>query len=150
MGLILKRVGLESLKEKDKVYSKLIRGNLPFTVEAHQLNKGTNLVIELYRDHPRVKEFIEKALEKNILTCQEWADETYDGVLRLKINDDDFMINNTGIASVEVTEYNLSSKEFKFTDFPQGKVYIKINITLDKETDNSKIKTELKKQYEEE
>ena len=77
MGFILKKVRIENLKERTDVYSKLIRGNLNFILETHSLNNGHTLQVFLYRDHPRVKEFIEKAQEKKYYAdLQKSADNT--------------------------------------------------------------------------
>lgn len=144
MGFILKKVRIENLKERNDVYSKLVRGNLNFILETHSLNNGHNLQVFLYRDHPRVKEFIDKAQEKNYITKTTEALHIDNPVLRLYINDESTMVNSSGDVDIKITEYNFNSKEITLADFEKGKVAILIDFTMSGENDHSKLKKELK------
>lgn len=144
MGFILKKVRIENLKERTDVYSKLIRGNLNFILETHSLNNGRTLQVFLYRDHPRVKEFIEKAQEKNYTTKTVEALHIDNPVLRLYINEESAMINSSGDVDIKITEYNFNNKELTLADFEKGKVAVLIEFTMGGENDHSKLKKELK------
>ena len=144
MGFILKKVRIENLKERTDVYSKLIRGNLNFILETHSLNNGHTLQVFLYRDHPRVKEFIEKAQEKNYITKTTEALHIDNPVLRLYINEESAMINSSGDVDIKITEYNFNNKELTLADFENAKVAVLIEFTMSGEHDHSKLKKELK------
>ena len=144
MGFILKRVRIENLTDRTDVYSKLIRGNLNFILETHALNGGHTLQIFLYRDHPRIKEFIEKAQEKKYLTTTTEELHIDNPVLRLYINEESTMINTAGNVDIKITEHNFNSKKLTLTDFEKGKVAVLIEISTTGESDLSKLKKELK------
>lgn len=144
MGFILNKITLENFKEHSDIYSKNIRGNLEFTIETHALDNGKNLQLFFYRNHPKIKEFIEKAQDKGYITTQKNVIHLDDTVLRLYINDLDFMINSSGAITIEILEYNFNSKEITLSDFEKGKVAILMNLYFEYETDNSKLKKELK------
>ena len=84
------------------------------------------------------------------MTSQTQEANSGNGVLRLFINDDKFMINNTVDSHIVVRELNFNPKDFSIQDFEKGKVYIEIEITFQTETDNAKIKKELKDFYNKE
>lgn len=142
MGLVLKKVAIEDYQTKDVLFSKLVRGNLSFTIETHHLEGGKHLQIFLYRNHPRVKEFIAANEQKNHLTIQSSHTVSSASQMKLIINDSvNFMMNSSPDVEIKITEYNCNQQ---FKDFDKGKVAILIDITFSKETDNSKLISELK------
>ena len=76
MGLILKKVSLEDYIEKKTLYSKIVRGGLDFMIETHHLEGGKHLQIFLYRNHPRIKEFIAIKDKKN-LKCPQKLEKNF-------------------------------------------------------------------------
>ena len=148
--MVLKNIRLENLLSQEILYTKQVRGNLDFTIESHLLDNNTRLQIILKRNHPRIDDLLEKAKEKGLLTFQTQEANSGNGVLRLFINDDKFMINNTIDSHVVVRELNFNPKDFSIQDFEKGKVYIEIEITFQTETDNAKFKKELKDFYNKE
>ena len=142
MGLILKKVAIEDYIEKDILFSKQIRGNLDFYIETHHLEGGKHLQLFFYRNHPRVKEFIAANEKKNHLTIQNSHTISNVRQMRLLINDDqNFMIASNPEVDIKITEYNFNQQ---LADFDKGKVAILIDITFNKETDNTKLISELK------
>lgn len=148
--MVLKKIRLENMLSQAELYTKQIRGNLDFIVESHLLDNNTRLQIILKRNHPRIDDFIARAKEKNLLTSQVSEAESEDGVLRLYINDDKFMINNTINSHIIIKELNFNPKDLTITDFEKGKVMVEIEIQFQVETDNIKIKKELKDFYNKE
>lgn len=144
MDFVLNKISLEDFKEHKDIYSKTIRGNLRFTIETHVLDNGKNLQIFFYRSHDKIKKFVEKALEKDYLTTQKTTEELDATVLRLHINEEDFMINSSGKIRLEVVEYNFNNKEITLSDFEKGKVAVLMNLYFENEIDNAKLKKELK------
>ncbi len=141
MGLILKKVVLEDYTDKKVLYSKLVRNNLDFTIETHHLESGKHLQIFLYRNHPRIKEFIDIRDKKNHLTEQVTQIETNPAQMRLAINDTSFMIAASNKSTIKITEYNFNQN---LADFAKGKVAILIDITFEEEVDNNKLVSELR------
>ncbi len=141
MGLILKKVVLEDYTDKKVLYSKLVRNNLDFTIETHHLESGKHLQIFLYRNHPRIKEFIDIRDKKNHLTEQITQIETNPAQMRLAINDTSFMIAASNNSTIKITEYNFNQS---LADFAKGKVAILIDITFEEEVDNNKLVSELR------
>lgn len=141
MGLILKKVVLEDYTDKKVLYSKLVRNNLDFTIETHHLESGKHLQIFLYRNHPRIKEFIDIRDKKNHLTEQITQIETNPAQMRLAINDTSFMIAASNNSTIKITEYNFNQS---LADFTKGKVAILIDITFEEEVDNNKLVSELR------
>ena len=141
MGLILKKVVLEDYTDKKVLYSKLVRNNLDFTIETHHLESGKHLQIFLYRNHPRIKEFIDIRDKKNHLTEQITQIETNPAQMRLAINDTSFMIAASNNSTIKITEYNINQS---LADFAKGKVAILIDITFEEEVDNNKLVSELR------
>ena len=142
MGLILKKVAIEDYIEKDILFSKQVRGNLDFYIETHHLEGGKHLQLFFYRNHPRIKEFIAANDKKNHLTIQNSHVISNVGQMKLTINDElNFMITSNPEVDIKVTEYNFNQQ---LADFDKGKVAILIDITFDKETDNTKLISELK------
>lgn len=141
MGLILKKVVLEDYTDKKVLYSKLVRNNLDFTIETHHLESGKHLQIFLYRNHPRIKEFIDIRDKKNHLTEQITQIETNPAQMRLAINDASFMIAASNNSTIKITEYNFNQS---LADFAKGKVAILIDITFEEEVDNNKLVSELR------
>ncbi len=141
MGLILKKVVLEDYTDKKVLYSKLVRNNLDFTIETHHLESGKHLQIFLYRNHPRIKEFIDIRDKKNHLTEQITQIETNPAQMRLVINDTSFMIAASNNSTIKITEYNFNQS---LADFAKGKVAVLIDITFEEEVDNNKLVSELR------
>lgn len=142
MGLIIKKIAIEDYIEKDVLFSKLIRGNLSFSIETHHLEGGKHLQIFFYRDHPRIKEFIALNDKKNHLTIQNSHTISNAGQIKLVINDDlVFMMSSNPKVEINVTEYNFNQK---LSDFDKGKVAVLIDIVFNQETDNTKLISELK------
>lgn len=141
MGLILKKVVLEDYTDKKVLYSKLVRNNLDFTIETHHLESGKHLQIFLYRNHPRIKEFIDIRDKKNHLTEQITQIKTNPAQMRLAINDTSFMIAASNNSTIKITEYNFNQS---LADFAKGKVAILIDITFEEDVDNNKLVSELR------
>ena len=142
MGLILKKVAIEDYIEKDILCSKQVRGNLDFYIETHHLEGGKHLQLFFYRNHPRIKEFIAANDKKNHLTIQNSHVISNVGQMKLIINDElNFMVTSNPEVDIKVTEYNFNQQ---LADFDKGKVAILIDITFDKETDNTKLISDLK------
>lgn len=142
MGLILKKVAIEDYIEKDILFSKQVRGNLDFYIETHHLEGGKHLQLFFYRNHPRIKEFIAANDKKNHLTIQNSHVISNVGQMKLIINDElNFMVTSNPEVDIKVTEYNFNQQ---LADFDKGKVAILIDITFDKETDNTKLVSDLK------
>lgn len=146
----LAKVSIENFLEQEVLYSKLVRGNLDFKVETHMLDGGKKLQVYLYRNHPRIDEFIPAAEAKQMLGKQHSEINTGLGVLRLTINDQRFMINNGGVTNIVINELNFNQKGITIQDFPKGKVAILIDFNFEEEADNAKVKKELKDAFAEE
>lgn len=147
--VLLNKIAIENFLEQTVLYSKLVRGKLPFKAEVHVLDNGQKIQLYLYRDHERIEEFIKVGQAKNILTEQNAIVESEIGVLRLTINEDRFMINSAGKSTITIKEINFNHKETKIQDFPHGKVAIFIDIDFEDGTDNSKFKKEIKDYFTE-
>jgi hypothetical protein len=141
VGLILKKVAIEDYIEKDILFSKQVRGNLDFYIETHHLEGGKHLQLFFYRNHPRIKEFIAANDKKNHLTIQNSHTVSNVGQIRLLINDSQFMMASNPEVDIKVVEYNFNQQ---LADFDKGKVAILIDIVFSKETDNTKLISELK------
>lgn len=148
--MILKKVSVENFLTQEVIYSKLVRGGLDFIVEVHTINTGHTLSVYLYRNNARTKQIIEAAQRKECLTESFAEYKIGKGTLRLKINDQIFMINNSGEVNIKVHEQNFSPKGFRLIDFDKGKAAILIDFDFKDETDNSKVKKELKDYFKEE
>ncbi len=146
----LQKVSIENFMEQEVLYSKLVRGNLDFKVETHLLDGGKKFQVYLYRNHPRIDEFISVAEAKELLGKQHSEINTGLGVLRLTINDQRFMINNGGVTNIVINELNFNPKGMTIQDFPKGKVAILIDFNFEEEADNAKVKKELKDMFAEE
>lgn len=148
--VLLNKISIDNFTEQATLYSKSIRGNFPFKVEVHNLDNGKKLQIYLYRNIPRIEEFIEVGQEKkNIFGIQKTVLKNVQGVLRLFINDEKFMINGSN-ATINIKELNISDKSIKIKEVPKGKVAIYIDIDFENGIDNSKVKKELKDYFMEE
>ena len=146
--MILKKITLENFLTHEVLFNKTIRGNLDFTGEAILEQEGTILKLSLYRNHPRIKELIAKAQEKNMLTKQHVNLKTGGGVIRLSLNDDiKLMVNTANATIVDINELNFSPKDLSLVDFEKGKVNVDIIFTFDKEVDNLKFKAEVEKLF---
>lgn len=148
--VLLNKISLDNFMEQNTLYSKLVRGKLPFTVDVHNLDNGKKLQVYLYRDNPRIEDFIKAGETKEVISEQKTKIETTEGVLRLFINDEKFMINGSGKATISIRELNFNSKEIQIIDFPTGKVAILIDIDFENGVDNSKFKKEIKDYFMEE
>ena len=142
MGLILKKVSIEDYIEKNVLFSKQVRGGLNFYIETHHLENGKHLQLFFYRNHPRIKEFIAANDKKNHLTIQNSHIISNVAQMKLSINDTQhFMVTSSPDVEIKVVEYNFNQQ---LADFDKGKVAILIDITFAKETDNTKLISELK------
>ena len=142
MGLTLKKVSIEDYIEKNVLFSKQVRGGLNFYIETHHLEGGKHLQLFFYRNHPRIKEFIAANDKKNHLTIQNSHIVSNVAQMKLSINDTQhFMITSSPDVEIKVVEYNFNQQ---LADFDKGKVAILIDITFAKETDNTKLISELK------
>lgn len=142
MGLILNKIIIEDYLTKELIYSKEIRGKLPFFIETHNLNGSKNFQIFLFRQHPRIKEFLEKNNEKNFLKLQETNIDINTTQLKIIINDKSYMISTLGKGnSLNIREYNLSNG---FSDFPKGKTAMFFNFIFTEPQALDKIILELK------
>ena len=142
MGLTLKKVSIEDYIEKNVLFSKQVRGGLNFYIETHHLESGKHLQLFFYRNHPRIKEFIAANDKKNHLTIQNSHIVSNVAQMKLSINDTQhFMITSNPEVEIKVVEYNFNQQ---LADFDKGKVAILIDITFAKETDNTKLISELK------
>lgn len=149
--MILKKISLENFLTQEILFSKSIRGNLPFTGELHTADNKSKLQIALYRDHPRIQEILEKAEEKKMLTKSKSYIRSGNGVIRMTFNDDGkLMINNTGDVDIVITELNFNPKEIEFSDFQKGKLAIYIDFDFGEENDNEKLRKEIKDLFTEE
>ena len=146
--MVLKKITIENFLTQEVIFTKTIRGGFNYIVEPHQLEGGTTLQINLFRDHPQIHKFIEKALEKKGLNEQHTKVRTGSGVIRLTFNDDKkLMINTANTTTINITEYNFNPKGFTIKDFEKGKIAILIDFTFDKETDNLKTKQHIKELF---
>ena len=142
MGLTLKKVSIEDYIEKNVLFSKQVRGGLNFYIETHHLENGKHLQLFFYRNHPRIKEFIAANDKKNHLTIQNSHIISNVAQMKLSINDTQhFMVTSSPDVEIKVVEYNFNQQ---LADFDKGKVAILIDITFAKETDNTKLISELK------
>ena len=106
MGRVLSQLRIENYHTKELIYSKLVRGGLSFIVELHELDKGRKFQIYLYRDHPRIKEFLAAGIEKELFPAQPSECKLNAGTIRLGINDTNFMLNTNGDTEIKIQEYN--------------------------------------------
>lgn len=135
MGLIIKKISLINYATQEVVYSKMIRGNLDFFIEPHNLDKGQHIQIYFYREHPRIKDFIEMNEKRHHLTEQKEEIQVNEGELKLCIDDHTIMLDGEGPINIKILEYNFNQD---LVDFKKGKVSIFIDINYNNETDNSK------------
>lgn len=138
MGLILKQVQLEDYTERAVLYGKAVRGSLPFKVI---VDVKDNISIQLYRDHPRMQEFVEKNDIHKTMNLQKKNITQNIQQLKLNINDDTFMITGCDGMSINIVEYNLPND---LGDCPKGKAAILFNIIIPENVDNTKVINELK------
>lgn len=149
--MVLKKITIENFLTQEIIFSKSIRGDLSFTADSHQLEGGTVLQLNLYRDHPQIMEFLEKAQEKKVLNKQHTKLRTGSGVIRITFNDDKkIMVNTANMTILDITELNFNPKDFSIKDFEKGKVAIYINFIFDKDCDNVKFKKEISDLFTEE
>lgn len=149
--MILKKISLENFLTQEILFSKNIRGNLPFIGELHTADNKSKLQIALLRDHPRIQEILEKAETKKMLTKSKVCVKSGDGVIRMTFNDESkLMINNTGNVEITITEINFNPKEIDFSDFQKGKLAIYVDFVFEGENDNEKLRKEIKDLFTEE
>lgn len=148
MDLVIKNVGIEDYAHHQSLYSKIIRGNFRFNIETHILDKGKNLQIYFFRDEDDIQSLIEDWKESGDLRENRTTISGDFGILRLYINEENIMINNTGFVDINVIEYNYNPT--KAPKISKGKVAILIEINFSSETDNVKLKSDLKRLAEEE
>lgn len=148
MELTIKNIGIEDYVHHQPLYSKNVRGNFEFFVEPHILEKGKTVQINFFRNEQDIKSLMEDWKDSGDLKESKAHISGEYGTLRLYINEENIMINNTGQADIKVIEYNYSPK--RATKIEKGKVAIMIEIEFGAETDNVKIKSDLKRLIEEE
>lgn len=132
--MVLNKISLENFLGQELLYSKNIRGQLEFKAETHMLDGGKELQIFLFRDLP-----LEQLDETKIKTSTTKLN-IKQGVLRLMLNDQKFMINCGGEVEIGICENNYEGKKLSISIF--------INSSL--ESDNSKLKKEIKDYFMEE
>lgn len=148
--VILKKIAIDNFLTQENIYSKIIRGDIPFTGEAHITNNNKLITIILHRNHDRYEEVLQAAISKNMVTTQISEYHQEESVLRFYINDDKFMINAGKSTTIKITEQNFNPKDIILQDFPKGKMSISIEISLEDEIDNAKVKKEIKDYFMEE
>lgn len=148
MELTIKNIGIEDYVRHQPLYSKNIRGNFEFFIEPHILENNTMVQINFFRNEEDIINLMEDWKDSGDLRVTKFHVNDEFGALRLYINDDNIMINNNGQVDIKVIEYNYNPK--KPTKIPKGKVAIMIEMQFSKETDNGKLKSDLKKLIEEE
>ena len=148
MELTIKNIVLEDYVHHQPLYSKNIRGNFNFLVEPHILDRGKIVQINFFRNEQDIKSLMEDWKDNGDLKETKLNISDHPGILRLYINESNIMINNTGHADIKVIEYNYSPK--KASKIEKGKVAVMIEINFGIETDNEKIKPDLKRLVEEE
>ncbi len=149
--MVLKKLSVENFLTKEVFYDKSIRGEFSFMPEVHLLDCGRIVQIHLDRDHPQVKEIMEKAKEKKVLNRQYTHASSDDGVIRVTFNgEENVMISNGGKTNIDIIEFNFSPKDYSLEDFPNGKIAIFITLTFEEDIDNSKLRDDLKKIFKEE
>jgi hypothetical protein len=147
MELTIKNIGIEDYVNHQTLYSKNIRGNFSFNVEPHILERGKTVQINFFRNEQDIKHLMEDWKDSGDLKETKFHVSGNYGTLRLYINEENIMINNTGQADIKVIEYNYSPK--KATKIEKGKVAVLIEIEFGLETDNERIKSDLKRLIQE-
>lgn len=148
--VLLKKMSIENFLQQEVLYSKLIRGDLSFVADIHLTENGKRFIINITRDVEKFKEFMEVARAKDMVRTQQTRIESGKGVLRLNFNDKKFMLNGGENATIIIREENFNPKDISVVDFPKGKASISIEIVFEEETDNAKVKKELKDYFTEE
>jgi hypothetical protein len=140
----LKQLKLYNYTNKTDLYSKLIRGGLSFNVEVHNLEQNSHFQIRILRDHPSIERVI-KAYEKiDIITKQESEYHLEKTIVRLSINEEEFMIDTGGKCTLSVKEYNVNKE---FSDFKKGKAAIVLDFFFNSEIETSKVRGEIKNKF---
>lgn len=148
MVLELKSIVIEDFARRTDIFSKNIRGNFNFTVETHVLDNNKNIQLYFFRDEQDIKSLIEDW--KNLDEIKE-SKATIHGdykLIRIKINDKELMFDNQGLLEIQVREYNYNPAIEK--DIKKGKVAVLIDIKFSEENNNLKIKSDIKRLFEEE
>lgn len=144
MGLELKRLVLEEYSssiEINGLYQRRIQGHHKFTLETHYLEGGKEIQICLYREHPRMKEFIEKRNEHNLVSVRTTSIQGDYSQARVYINSEPFMLLMTEGTEINITEYNIKDD---LQDCPKGKIAILLDFKFTHEIDNNKFIADLK------
>ena len=140
----LKQISIQDYTNKVDLYSKLVRNSLPFNVELHNLQQNTNLQIKLLRNHGGIEKIIKAYGKIDVITQQTTELNVTQAIMRLKINEEEFMVDAGTKCKIIITEYNISRG---FTDFPKGKAAIIIDFFFENEVETSKVRTEIKEKF---
>lgn len=141
---ILKQIKLYDYTNKNELYSKLVRGGLSFNIETHNLEQNSHLQLRILRNHGSIERII-KAYEKiDIITKQESEFHLDKTIIRLIINDEDFMIDTGNKCTISIKEYNVNKE---FSDFKKGKAAVIIDFFFNGEIETSKVRGEIKTRF---
>ena len=134
--MVIKKISIEDYIEKTVLYSKQIRGQLQFYVETQQTEAGKRVQIHIYRNHPRIKEFIAVRDRADNFSEQKSKFKTTAPQLKINVNDSAYIFNCNGETTVNIVEINYNQQ---LQDFDKGKCAILIDFTLSGEMENSKM-----------
>lgn len=135
--MVIKKISIEDYIEKTVLYSKQIRGQLQFYVETQQLDTGKKVQIYVYRNHPRIKEFIAiRYRGAEGFTEQTTNFTTTTPQLKINVNDSSYIFNCNGETTVNIVEINYNQQ---LKDLDKGKCAILIDITLSGAMENGKM-----------
>ena len=144
MGLELNRLVLEEYSssiEINGLYQRRIQGHHKFTLETHYLEGGKEIQVYLYREHSRMKEFIEKRNEHNLVSVRTTSIQGDYSQARVYINSEPFMLLMTEGTEINITEYNIKDD---LQDCPKGKIAILLDFKFTHKIDNNKFIADLK------
>lgn len=138
--MVIKKISIEDYLDKTVLYSKQIRGNLKFYIETHQLDNGKHIQIIVYRDHPRIKEFIAIRDKADNFSEQHSGFKTEAQQLKINVNDSAYIFNCNGTTEVKILEINYNKQ---LEDLDKGKCAIFIDLYLTNEMENSKMLSDI-------
>ena len=138
--MVIKKISIEDYIEKTVLYSKQIRGQLQFYVETQQSEAGKKVQIHIYRNHPRIKEFIAVRDRADNFSEQKSKFKTTASQLKINVNDSAYIFNCNGETTVNIVEINYNQQ---LQDLDKGKCAILIDFTLSGEMENSKMLSDI-------
>lgn len=138
--MVIKKISIEDYIEKTVLYSKQIRGQLQFYVETQQSEAGKKVQIHIYRNHPRIKEFIAVRDRADNFSEQKSKFKTMTSQLKINVNDSAYIFNCNGETTVNIVEVNYNQQ---LQDLDKGKCAILIDFTLSGEMENSKMLSDI-------